>query len=290
MRSLQMREPAPSVAANPEQDLAFAAAPLIAALGEADFYGHVARFVRCRAASDSLVILAYHHHFAPQVLFDDLAPRDGRALYGKYFKSGYLLSPFYLCWRAEPNASALHRLQEIAPQGFFESIYYTDYYVRSGLVDELGYLVSTGSESAVLVSLGRTARLPAYSPEERRRLDVVEPIVSSCVKRNWAVVAAPAEAHLKKHLSDALALFGATILTGREQNVVQLMLRGHSSKSCARELGISPTTERVHRRNIYAKLNISSQADLFMLFFDVLAADDLVPQTDPLTGYRQAAG
>ena len=77
---------------------------------------------------------------------------------------------------------------------------------------------------------------------------------------------------MKKQMSDTLQLFGSELLTEKERSVVQLMLRGHSSKSCARELGISPTTERVHRRNIYAKLHISSQAELFTRFFDALAA------------------
>ncbi len=273
-----------------EHNLAAAAEPLIAAIGQADFYQHLACFVRHRAASDSLVILAYHYHFAPQVLFDDLDPRDGEALYGQYFKGGYLLSPFYLCWRATPQDSALHRLKEIAPQGFFDSIYYTDYYVRSGLVDELGFVVPTGGDSAVLVSLGRTEQLPPYSTEECRRLDVVKPIVSGCVKRHWIIIASASEARSKKHLTDALALFGSALLTEREQTVVQLMLRGHSSKSCARELGISPTTERVHRRNIYAKLGISSQAELFTLFFETLAAEDVSPETDPLVGQGQSSG
>ncbi|MDH3282154.1 MAG: helix-turn-helix transcriptional regulator [Gammaproteobacteria bacterium] len=270
-----------------ERELALAAAPLVTALGEADFYARLAGFLRHRVANDSLVELAYHYHYAPQVLFDDLDPRDGAALYGRYFKGAYLLSPFYLRWRAAPQESALHRLKEIAPEGFFDSIYYTDYYGRSGLVDEMGFVVPTSSESAVLVSLGRTSQLEAYSRQERQRLHAVEPIVSSIVRRHWALIAAPPKARLKKRLADALALFGSTLLTEREQSVVQLMLRGHSSKSCARELGISPTTERVHRRHIYAKLGISSQAELFSLFFDALAVDDLVPGTDPLAQFAK---
>ena len=257
-------------------------ATLIASINEADFCKQLAQFLRHHAPSDSIVILEYHRDFAPQVLFEDLDPRDGEALFGQYFKGAYLLSPFYLRWRAAPEESALHHLQEIAPDGFFESIYYTDYYGRSGLIDEMGYIVATGNESAILVSLGRTSQLSAYSDEERRGLLALEPIVSSAVDRHFSLIAAPSGSRLKQQLADAVGLFGATVLTEREQSVVQLMLRGHSSKSCARELGISPTTERVHRRNIYAKLQISSQAELFRLFFDALAADGLAAGSDPL--------
>ena len=173
-----------------EHEIALAAAPLITAIGAADFYDQLADFLRHRATSDSVVALEYHLHYAPHVLFEDLDPRDGEALYDQYFKGAYLLSPFYLRWLAGREQSALYRLQEIAPDGFFNSIYYTDYYGRSGLIDEMGYVVSAGSESAVLVSLGRTSRHKAYSGVERRRLSAIEPVVASAVKRHGSLLSA----------------------------------------------------------------------------------------------------
>lgn len=266
-----------------EGALAAGTAPLVAAIGDdATFGQRLAAFLRQRAASDSLVMLRYHFQYAPQVLFEDLAARDAEALYDRYFEGTYLLSPFYLRWRAAPEERGLYRLKVIAPEGFFDSVYYTDYYERSGLIDEVGFVIPIDADSAVLVSLGRTAQLAAFSAAEHAHLAAVEPIVSSSVQRHLALSSASRGTPMHKQLADALQLFGSSLLTEREQGVVQLMLRGHSSKSCARELGISPTTERVHRRNIYAKLGISSQAELFSLFFDALAADGLAPGSDPL--------
>jgi DNA-binding CsgD family transcriptional regulator len=73
--------------------------------------------------------------------------------------------------------------------------------------------------------------------------------------------------------------------------VALLMLRGHSSKSAARRLAISPDTERVHRRNIYDKLGISSQAELCSLFFEALAEEPAGDAADPLAALlsRRAA-
>jgi DNA-binding CsgD family transcriptional regulator len=62
------------------------------------------------------------------------------------------------------------------------------------------------------------------------------------------------------------ALFGSRI-TPRETQVVAQVLEGHSSDAIARSLGISVGTVRIHRRNIYAKLQISSQQELFSIFF-----------------------
>jgi len=56
------------------------------------------------------------------------------------------------------------------------------------------------------------------------------------------------------------------VLTPRECEVVKLVLRGYSTKSVSQSLGISPGTVKVHRENIYAKLAVSSQAELFNLF------------------------
>jgi DNA-binding CsgD family transcriptional regulator len=64
--------------------------------------------------------------------------------------------------------------------------------------------------------------------------------------------------------------FGEGLLTERERQITQLLLRGHSTKSVARELGIAPGTVMVHKRNLFAKLGITSQYELFSLFIDAL--------------------
>jgi DNA-binding CsgD family transcriptional regulator len=69
--------------------------------------------------------------------------------------------------------------------------------------------------------------------------------------------------------------FGDHILTGREQEIVRLLLRGHSSASVAEQLSISPGTVKIHRKNIYAKLGICSQAELLGLFIRELTGPDI---------------
>ena len=64
--------------------------------------------------------------------------------------------------------------------------------------------------------------------------------------------------------------FGQTKLTNRERQISQLLLRGHSLKSVATELKIAPGTVMVHKRILFAKLEISSQNELFSLFIDDL--------------------
>jgi hypothetical protein len=51
------------------------------------------------------------------------------------------------------------------------------------------------------------------------------------------------------------------------------VLRGHSSDSISQQLGIAQGTVKIHRKNIYNKLKISSQSELFSLFISSLYTD-----------------
>ena len=51
-------------------------------------------------------------------------------------------------------------------------------------------------------------------------------------------------------------------LTAREQEVLQLILSGKSSREIAQALFISENTVKTHARNIYSKYDVSSRAEL----------------------------
>ena len=63
-------------------------------------------------------------------------------------------------------------------------------------------------------------------------------------------------------------------LTTREIEVVRLSLSGFSTRAIAERLTISFETVRAHKRHIYAKLGVSSQSELFALFYESGARDD----------------
>ena len=58
------------------------------------------------------------------------------------------------------------------------------------------------------------------------------------------------------------------VLTPREHDVTLLLVRGYSSKAAAKILDISYETERVHRKNIYSKLEVNPQQALLAKIFD----------------------
>ena len=61
---------------------------------------------------------------------------------------------------------------------------------------------------------------------------------------------------------------------------------GNSTRLVAGKLGISAETVKLHRKHAYAKLDISSQAELLYLFVDALASHMGNSGADPLASYH----
>lgn len=54
-------------------------------------------------------------------------------------------------------------------------------------------------------------------------------------------------------------------LTGREREVLGLLARHYNAPYIAKKLVLSPSTVKTHMRNLYAKLEVHSQSDLYLL-------------------------
>jgi len=61
---------------------------------------------------------------------------------------------------------------------------------------------------------------------------------------------------------------GHNLLTGREQELLSLLVQGLSTDEAAAGLGISPNTARTHRQNILAKFNVHSIRRILALLLD----------------------
>jgi DNA-binding CsgD family transcriptional regulator len=121
----------------------------------------------------------------------------------------------------------------------------------------------------------RSGESPRFSAREFRLLESVVLIVNSLAQRHWQAVPDWFEVDsIERKPGDNSTIIENTVgaifgprITPRETQVVAQVLEGHSSESIANSLGISTGTVRIHRRNIYAKLDISSQQELFSIFF-----------------------
>ncbi|WEJ73029.1 MULTISPECIES: LuxR C-terminal-related transcriptional regulator [unclassified Pseudomonas] len=226
-------------------------------------------------AVDNFVLFVYEGNHRPLDLFDTF-PADVRHVYVEDYQVGpYLLDPFYLaCTRNQ--APGLWRLRQFAPDHFYLGEYYQTYYQQTGLTEEIAFFVDLADGATAVLSLMRKTSSPAYSRDEMQLLECARPVVEQVVREAWELRRAqprPAQ-DLDYQIREAFDQFGAQVLTAREQEIVQLLLRGHSSASVAEQLDISPGTVKIHRKNIYAKLGIGSQSELLGLFIRELAGRD----------------
>ena len=260
-------------------------ADVIASLGTGSFGAGLLAFIRTVVNLDSAVAMAYPSDSRLVVLHDELDTSARAGFDGPYRKGLYMLSPLYI--NARNGRQGCFHISDIAPEGFTESEFYKLYYSTNGCIDQMAYFLETANGTPIAMSLERTPRLPAFNKRERTRLKHLVELVAPLVKQHrWpnAPESEPTPPGLHAHLQSVMRQFGSSTLTLRERDVVRLVLRGHSSKSVAKELSISTQTEQVHRKNIYQKLGISSHSELFTLLFDAIALPRL--DGDPVLALR----
>lgn len=255
-----------------------------AALAEAQFLGLLAAALDSLTPIESMMISLERKGQPPRLLHERGIPAAHRNdIIHRYFSRGYLLDPFCL---AVDNglAEGFYHLSEIAPDDFFSSEYYKTYYLASGAVEDCHYIIDLDAHSKISLCMFQGLSAASFTAQQQELMRVVEPMVLELLRRfgrgdglqrlmgdtGKDSPQALAQRELGPRIEAAFMDFGSPLLTAREREVAHLILRGHSVKSTARALDISPETVRMHRKNLYTKLNISSQAELFALFIDWL--------------------
>ncbi|MGE0210449.1 MAG: response regulator transcription factor [Parvibaculaceae bacterium] len=237
---------------------------LIQSIGTPAFPDRLLDLAAAEISSDAELILLYRRDRSPSVVADRLVEAERPVLYGDYLSGVYRLSPFYRA-ASRCRAPCVHRLGDVAPAGFRQSEYHRLYFSRIGVSDLIAALLPLAGQGVLHVSMSRMTGHPGFSGGDQRRLEALLPVLSSASVRHWraeagkpGTLASPAD---DKVVSNILPE-----LTAREAQIVEAMLSGHSPKAGARLLGISAETIRVHRKHVYAKLDVSSQAELFSLY------------------------
>lgn len=269
-----------------------ALAETIAAVGQESFPSKVFNALSTLAPHDDPIIWFYPKGEKPFAMDARGQSADAQDI-EDFLKGPYLLDPFYLAG-VDGIAEGFYRLTDLAPQAFRQSEYYRNYYVRIRMTDEVGYIAYVDDDCFANISFGRNEGRSRFTPSELQLLVAVSGILCQLLRQHMAMVdpihrtEESADNGLHVHLQSALDHFGASLLTDREQDVIHLFLRGHSTKSAAEKLGISPETIKLHRKNSYAKLDVASQAELFFLFIDSLSHANQQPGEDPLASYLMA--
>ena len=230
-------------------------------------------------------IFVYRGRSRPLPLYDNFEPAEAKKGIAAYVQNTYVLNPFYQAY-LKGIRPGVYRIRDLAPDAFFESEYYKSHRVLPRPAEEIGYVtenwpegmeeievvVGLGGETVAEICLLRRLGGRGFSDRELARFAAVEPVVAAVLRKYWAQfgTAGAKAPPPDSRVDDAFANFGTSVLTERECDVAQLILRGHSSESIGYNLGISVGTVKTHRKNAYAKLNISSQSELLSLFLKSL--------------------
>ncbi|MGG6895473.1 MULTISPECIES: helix-turn-helix transcriptional regulator [Rhizobium] len=250
-------------------------------MADAEFGETFRQMMAALVRFDYVVVFAYRGKERPIDLYSTF-DREEHVVFVTLYQAGpYLLDPFY--HTARERREGVLRMRELAPDRFFSSEYYRTYYVQTGLAEEIGFFVNADEDVTIVLSLMRRETTGVFPPAEFMTLKKVEPLVANMVRHYWSGLASRFDAQLaagskskrrqgqNENIAPAEAVWRDLNLTGRETAIVELVLQGHSSESIGLRLNISTGTVKVHRRNVYRKLGISSQTQLLSLYLKNLA-------------------
>ena len=243
-----------------------------------DGVGALLAAIRAVAGFHLALSVVYRRDGAPSYVFDTFSGPRARQAVELYIARTYVLNPVFNTYLAglEPG---VHLMRDLAPDGYFASDLYQNYEIRRHEGEELGYRTPgwpAGMEELILaidlpgdemgeISLSRIRAEGGFDGNSIARLRQAHPLIAAIFRRLWA--------HLSRHrpppshtLEQLLGNFGRDILSPREREVAILILKGHSSESISHHLGIATATVKTHRQKLYAKLNLSTQQELFSAF------------------------
>jgi len=265
-------------------------ATLIDALDGPDFWTRMTRVIERFVAFDNWCALVFTRDRAPLVCAESPMP-DGTVdlLFRAYLEAMYQLDPFYINACEKPRAG-LVTLAEVAPDNFRMTDYYQRYFKSNIIGDEMQFNLPIDGERTLIFSIGARhhyterdiAQCAMFAPwvvalmKQRLAYEHFEESLATALASDLpeAESAAPEsqlnEAGFVSRIEAVTQQSGRVPLTAREIEVVRLSLSGFSTRAIAERLEISFETVRAHKKHIYAKLGVSSQSELFALFYEPL--------------------
>lgn len=248
------------------------------------FWPAVCEFIESECPLDEFAVFHYVWSEAPNRVFDFKPSTERDRLHGELLQAAYLIGPYYNSIVKAQADAGFYTIDEIVPDAFRDSEYHRIYYREKQAADEGMFFVPLDAGISIGLLAERKSPSPRFSEVDVSTLRNIAPFVSALVRQRWKFVGTSGDRQRlrNQHMVTALECFGREVLSDREREITELILRGHSSKSGARELGISPETERVHRKRLYSKLSISSQAELFWLFIQSVRYFNPATHNDPL--------
>jgi len=264
-------------------------AHLITRVGTAGFAPQLVATLKSLVPIDDATVLVYPDTDLPVVEYFEVPAGLGRSTLDVFVAGAFVLDPYYQA-ASRDRRFGVFQLRDLAPTGFRDSEYYKAWYRNCGYQDECGFLLPNGDSGFINIALGRTGDKSRFTRQQVATLMAVRPVIEALCQQHWQArpeAENESAVNLREQLNTALNQFGRSLLTEREAQVINMVLHGHSTKTLAEKLSISVETVKLHRKHAYAKLEVSSQAELFYLFLDSLMSAGNYAGGDTLVAYLQ---
>lgn len=192
----------------------------------------------------------------------------------RYLESYYVYDPFYAYWRRKLQGGIVP-LKRLADDEVKRGRYIAEFLAQSAICDEIGILLGDGGDWCLGIFLDRSTK--PYRDNEIALLNQRLPVFTSLhdldirsrgpdFSRTAAPAGIGATPRKEPNIGDDLW----PELSQRERELVQLILAGHPTATISGRLGITVGTVKNHRRRIYEKLDITTERELFLQFFQHL--------------------
>lgn len=233
-------------------------------------------------------IWLYHSDLPPRALYYEIPPDALKAQIDDYLEGPYAEDPFYQTSMNRPK-NRIYLLSRVTAGRMDESRYYRNYYADTGTVDEAIFLSQLQGGYVLNFSMMRLPSQGPFSEDEFQLLYSVADAVSALMRAHSEFEEFSTRNLIQPGIDHQIDLafrtFGASLLSPREKDVLELMLRGYGTDTSAERLHIARETIRRHRKSIYRKLDVSSQTDLFSLFLNAMSCLGEAGGNDPLSIY-----
>ncbi len=249
-------------------------APLAKAIAAAGTHQHVdclIDLIGADIAHDLVTVTRYSATRTPEFVkhrrFSDEMVR-------RYLDSYYVVDPFYASWRGERRLGVMP-LKGLTNEEAKRGQYIAGFLAQSEICDEVGILLADGGDWCLGIFLDRS-RIQFKDSEIAlltERLPVFEALHAMDIKArgsDFSRTSAPTGPGASPQQKPIVPASLWPELSPRERELVQLILAGHPTATIAERLGIAVGTVKNHRRRIYEKLDITTERELFLQFFQHL--------------------
>jgi DNA-binding CsgD family transcriptional regulator len=247
-------------------------AEAISSIGTQDHVNRLIDLIGELVPHDLITVVRYSASHRPEFVshrrFSDVMVR-------KYLDIYYVYDPFYAFWR-EKRRPGIIPLRTLTTKELKRGQYIAEFLGQSVIRDEVGVLVEDGEDWCLGIFLDRKSR--DFSKAEVEHLALHFPIFSALHaldiktrRPGFLRTDEPTIPGRKPPTGDRkLPADLWPSLSARERELVELVLAGHPSATIATRLKITVGTVKNHRRRIYDKLDITTERELFLQYFERL--------------------